>query len=165
MSDSILIAKIHSPFGVRGLARLLNFATPPAPIPEVLYSETGKSFRIEFLFQKDQFSICKIEGITSREEMAELKGIKLYTQAAHQLNTTDEFYYSQLMGCSVLLDNDIIGTVEDIQNFGAGDLLLINTGRSSFYCPFHADFITDVKIESKVLHAHTNILDLKDMEK
>ncbi|MDZ5761955.1 Ribosome maturation factor RimM [Candidatus Cyrtobacter comes] len=162
-----IIAKIHSPFGVKGLAKLINFAIPPESISKLspLYSDSGDPFKIEFLFQKDKFSICKIEGITSREEVENLVGMELSAQTSkfQAITNSDEFYHSQLLGCKVLLNENTLGYVEDIQNFGAGDLLLINDNGNSFYCPFHANFIISISLENKALYAHKNIMDLKDI--
>ncbi len=163
-----LIAKVHSPFGVRGLARVLNFADPCSSISDIkpLQSALGTRFEVEFLFQKGVFSICRIGGIESKEEVCKINGLELFAYRSQlpKLTVENEFYCSSLIGASVILDDGTkVGVVDGVDNFGAGDILLIKDGDSSFYCPFHSNFIKKVNEKDGTLYATDLIIDLKNI--
>ncbi|MDC0195228.1 PRC-barrel domain-containing protein, partial [Alphaproteobacteria bacterium] len=57
------------------------------------------------------------------------------------------------IGCKVLnKKNHFLGLVEDIKNFGAGDLLDIhNDGKKNFYIPMDDDNLVNVDLLTKII--------------
>ena len=55
-----------------------------------------------------------------------------------------------MVGLSVLDDEgQPIGTIQTIQNFGAGDLLEIKPpSGASYYLPFQDEYVTDINLEA-----------------
>jgi 16S rRNA processing protein RimM len=69
--------------------------------------------------------LADVEGIANKEEADALKAIKLYCDR-DQLTppSDDEIYFADMVGMKCVdEDGIIIGTVESVDNFGAGDLL------------------------------------------
>jgi len=67
----------------------------------------------------------------------------------HELEE-NEFYYHELFDCEVYHQDEYIGIVTDIVNYGASDLLVVKKPNDKeVMIPFVNDFILDVDVENK----------------
>lgn len=69
--------------------------------------------------------LASIEGINNKEDADALKATKLYCdRSAMPAPQDDEVYLSDLIGMECIDENDqLVGIVTAVENFGAGDLL------------------------------------------
>ncbi len=138
----ICIAAIAGAFGVKGEVKIKSFTEIPADCfsygpfmnlsGNIILTPT-KSRPVKKFFA----AYCK--EVKSREQAESLKSTKLYVpRSALPTPDEDEFYYSDLIGLAVELDDGTQrGYVKAIQNFGAGDLLEIRTpGEKDWFHPF-----------------------------
>lgn len=156
MSTSfILIAKIERAHGIRGAVLIRSFAQDPLDfLSYPLFDEQHHSVNIEVIGTvKDRF-ICQFEGMTTRTEAEKLKGMNLYTSKDELPDLDDdEFYYADLIGLKAESKEGIaLGTIEAVQNFGAGDLLVLKNEKGEELIPFISDYVLDVsKSNGKVI--------------
>jgi 16S rRNA processing protein RimM len=127
----VCVAKITSPHGVRGAVKLKTFTEDPESIRDYspLYSKDGKEkFEITILSSKEGMLIAKISGVNDRNEAASLRGRELYADKNLFPDLEeDEFYYDDLIGMQVVLENgEEFGSVVNLHNFGGGDLVEIS---------------------------------------
>lgn len=66
----------------------------------------------------------------------------------------DEYFYGDLIGCTVKQDDKIIGKVVSIFDNGAHDILSIQTDKMKISIPYVDAFIDEVDIENKVISVH-----------
>lgn len=140
---NICIGEIKGAHGVKGLVRLYVFADDHAlfkTLKKVSISLKNK--------HKNNMWLAEVEGIHSKEAADALKGAKVYCErSALQTTKENEAYYADLIGmvCTDEAGQDI-GTVIDVQNFGAGDILDIRPekGGDSFYLGYTDDNILSV---------------------
>jgi 16S rRNA processing protein RimM len=131
----VCVAKITSPHGVRGAVKVKSFTQFPDSIAEYspLYSKNGKEkFDIEILSVKEDMLIVKVKGVGSRNEALPLCGRELYaSKDIFPELEEDEFYYDDLIGMKVLLQNgEEFGVVVAVDNYGGGDLVEIKLQHS-----------------------------------
>lgn len=155
MTDRILIAKIATAHGIKGLVKLHVFAENPQLLNGTLFtSESGdKTLSLKLKNATAKHWLAEIDGITDRNEAEKLRGTELYINQADLPETqADEFYIADLIGLACLDNNNKdIGKVIAVENFGAGDLLEIQPkGTDSFYLPFTDDTILDIH-EDKII--------------
>jgi len=130
MSDRIVIGTLGGAFGVQGEVRLKSFCADPASIADYspVYTEDGRSFAQIILTgsQKNGFA-ARLDGVVSKEEADALRNTKLYVDRAQMPSLPDdEYYYSDLIGLDVLdTGGQMLGTVKNVMDHGAGDLLEI----------------------------------------
>ena len=156
MEQSVLMAEIGAPQGIKGEVRMRCFAADPSKLKSYgpLHSEDGRIFKIKKMrAAKGGFKggfIVRFEGIETRDQAESLRHVKLYVhrKALPENTEQDEFYIADLIGLAVLDESgEMLGRVRAVPDFGAGSLLEIAPeSGASWYVTFsrenvpHIDF-------------------------
>ena len=127
----VLVGVFGAPHGVRGQIRLKSFTGDPAAIAG--YGPLGdaagrRSFVLTALrLLKGDMFVATLAGIDQREAAVALNGVELFLpRAALPLAQDEEFYHADLIGLRAeAIDGALLGTVRNVLNFGAGDILEI----------------------------------------
>jgi len=113
-----------------------------------LLSAAGKElFSIKITGELKNSVIARISTITDRNAAELLKDTELFIPAANLPPAQDgEFYHSELIGLAARGKNGItFGTISNILNFGAGDILEITlTSGEQEMLPFSAPWVEDI---------------------
>ena len=66
---------------------------------------------------------------------------------------TNQFYVSDLIDCKVQTKNNkFLGTIINIDNFGAGDLINIKKSNGkTFYIPMNEENVIDINIKKRII--------------
>ena len=97
--------------------------------------------------------IVKLSGVNSREDAKLLnhKAWIIHRSAFPQLKE-DEFYFSDLIGMSgVLDDGDSLGVLRDILEVGSGEVLVFEGPHGEVMVPFVSAFILDLNFEDRLI--------------
>jgi len=153
--DHICVGAITGSFGVRGEARVKSFCAEPTAIADYgpLSNEAGdRQFPITIIRPVKGGFIVRLGGISSKEAADALKGTRLYApRAALPTLPDDEYYYSDLIGLAVSdTGGKQIGTVNAVQDYGAGDILEITpaSGGESLLLSFTREIVPTVDLAS-----------------
>ena len=129
MDRRVLVAAVIGPFGVRGAVKLKTFTADPMTAASYgpLETEDGaRRFEVAILQPpKGEIVMAQLTGIGDRNAAEAIKGVRLFASrlALPQLED-DEFYLADLIGLEAVDPaGQPLGTVTDVQNFGAGDLI------------------------------------------
>jgi len=153
MTDRIIVGAISGAFGVHGEVRLKSFCADPAAIADYtpLTSEDGKTYaQIVLTGQTKGGFTARIDGVVTKEDADALRNTNLY--AARDVMPSlpdDEYYYADLIGLTVLdTGGTTLGTVKNVMDHGAGDLLEITVpGQSeTVLLPFTQDGVPTVDL-------------------
>ncbi len=157
--DLILLGTIGAPHGIRGEVRIKAFTGDPMAIADYgpLSDEKGRRFEIAELRPAKEVVIARLKGVTSREAAETLTGLKLFVprEKLPDPEDEDEFLQADLVGCAVVgPDAAVLGTITAVVNFGAGDLLDVETpeGRSVLL-PFTKAFVPVIDIAARRIEA------------
>ena len=96
--------------------------------------------------------IAMLEDCQDRDSALALKGKKIYSSRKNFPKTkSHEYYVIDLIGCKVKnIENQNLGVVVNIQNFGASDLMEIeNNFQRKFYIPMNDGNIVSVDVQEK----------------
>lgn len=90
------------------------------------------------------------EGYTNINDIEHLKGTHLYQERDHEAIELDEheFYYSDIIGCTVFDGDRPIGRVTEIFETGANDVWVVK-GDKEHLIPYIADVVKEVDIEGR----------------
>lgn len=126
----ICIGKIISAHGIRGQVKIHSYTEIPEEINNyspLLGKDGLKSYKVNIKSCNNEILIANIDGINDRNAAEALKGEKLYTTRKSLPETEEnEFYYEDLAGLKVLSKSgEEYGIVEEINNYGAGDIITI----------------------------------------
>ena len=153
MTDRVIVGVIAGAFGVQGEVRLKSFCADPLAIADYapLYSEDGRRFdQIVLTGQTKNALTARINPVTTKEEADALKGVQLYAdRAVLPAPEDDEYYYTDLIGLPVFdIGGAQIGTVRNVMDHGAGDLLeLVVPGASdTVLLPFTQENVPTVGV-------------------
>ena len=126
----VCLGAFAAPHGVRGLVKVKSFTALPEDIAAYgpLSDESGqRRFEVEVLGRAGGLVLVRVEGIGDRDRAAALRGTRLFVARDRLPPTEDEEYYqADLLGLKVVTeDGEEIGAVRAVQNYGAGDVLLV----------------------------------------
>ncbi len=142
-NDRICVGVIAGAFGVGGEVRLKSFCADPAAIADYapLYTdENPDGFSVTIKRPVKNGFAVRLSGVKTKEQADALRGVQLYTDRAKLPGLPDdEYYHTDLIGLMALdTGGQTLGTVKDVQNHGAGDLLEIQMtgGSATVLLPF-----------------------------
>jgi 16S rRNA processing protein RimM len=99
-------------------------------------------------------ALLSFEGYPSINDVEQFIKSKVYVHNSQlQELEEDEFYYFELMGCTVMTkDEKEIGVIKDIVNYGASDIIVVeNLEQKEVMIPFVEDFIEEVDLETRTV--------------
>ena len=105
---------------------------------------------------KGKVFLLYLEGVTDRTMAENLKGAEIFItreeaeQTRHELLEEDEFYYYDLIGCTVYHEDSSFGTVKDIMEAGAGEIIVVvDESGKKHMVPFIASMVDTSRISEK----------------
>lgn len=149
MTDRILIGEISTAHGIKGFVKLRTYVDNLDLFSATLFIDEHSEKTIKLTLKnamKDHW-LAEVDKVTDRNAAELLRGTKLYIdRAALPEPDEGEYYYADLIGLPCLDANKVtLGVIDDIQNFGAGDLLHVRQpDGKTFYLPFTSEIVLDV---------------------
>jgi 16S rRNA processing protein RimM len=136
----VLLGHIAGAHGIRGEVLVKSYTAAPQDIAAygALTDATGaKSYKLKVVRVTPKGVIARVHGVADRNGAEALKSTALYVdRAALGEPANGEYFYSDLIGlATVTPEGQRFGTIEAVENFGAGDLLEIAfeaTGTTEF---------------------------------
>jgi 16S rRNA processing protein RimM len=156
----ICIGVITSAHGVKGNVKVHTFTARPSNVKDFIeiFDINGILYKLSVvsLPSKAGYLIAKIEGINSRNDAELLCHKKLYVKRSTlpAIQEEDEFYHADLYGMIVRSqDGEVIGTVQNILNYGANDILEVSDTNSEkvMLYPFNKQFVQQINIKERYL--------------
>ena len=135
LDNFIQVGKIGRPKGTKGLLRLHCFLNDNRDINQFqkFYLEDETIIKVKLVSFDSKSPLVTINDIGDRNQIEWYVNQYIYLHK-EKLSPTDEneFYFHDLEGLDVVdQQNEIVGKVESVVNFGAGDLLEIYFLKSS----------------------------------
>jgi len=132
MSDprDVLLAAVIGAQGLKGEVKVKTFTEHPEAIARygALHTEDGRHFTVTAArATKPNEAILALAEVKDRSTAESLKGTELYiARSALPAAAEGEFYHADLIGLRAEDEaGRVIGTVQAIHNFGAGDVIEI----------------------------------------
>ena len=133
----VLVGRVAGAFGVKGEVRIRAYTDSPLALlnyrelrrangAPALTLVSGRSWK--------ESLIARVKDVATKTEADALKGLDLYASRAAlpPVEADDEFYLADLIGLRAEApDGAPLGLVKAVQNYGAGDLLEIDSGKGS----------------------------------
>lgn len=159
-SDKLLLmGAILGAHGIKGEVKVKSFAAKPSDIGgygALSDAKEKRRFDLSIVGTSDAtrgILIARIAGVADRNAAEALKGTELYVARDRlpKLTDTDEFYFADLVGLQAVDESGkVFGRVVSVDNYGAGDLLLIAADGAdvddSFVVPFTKAFVPVVDV-------------------
>ncbi len=151
--NRICLGAIAGAHGVKGAVRVRTFTEQPRDIGTYgpLTDEAGeREYRLTVERPAKGGVIARIMGVDDRPAAESLKGTGLYVArgALPETSGEDEYYHADLIDLEVRQGGEVLGRVEAIQNYGAGDLIEISRAgkKQTILVPFTREIVRVVDI-------------------
>lgn len=139
MTDKVLIGKITGVHGLKGQVKIMSFSQNPQDIGNYpkLFDKNNKELAIKITSKaqgkNNDVFIANIANIKDRNAAEDLRNTEIFINKADLPESEDDgFYYVDLIGLDVLSqENEKIGQVQDVMNYGAGDIIEIDFNEKS----------------------------------
>lgn len=151
--DKICLGAIVGTHGIKGEVKVKSFSEDEKNLTGygLLSNESGdRSFDLKIVGHAKDLLRVKIKGVEDRNTAETLVGTGLYVKRELlPALADDEFYHTDLIGLTAQNKaGDIIGEVNALYNFGAGDLIEIKLSDGSLeMLPFNETFVPTVNIK------------------
>ncbi len=157
MDKLLSVGKILNFHGIKGEVKVGYTAGKEHQLEQFAHfiAEIGcksQNLTLEKVRFSKKFAVMKFKEINSIDEAVEVKGAFLKVKQEELELESDEFFIDDLIGVNVYDDQDnLVGTVSNIVNFGGNDLLVVkNTDEENAresMVPFVSELVPLVNIE------------------
>ena len=153
------IGTFGKPVGLKGKIKIImhnlefNEFKSKSLIP-YLIDEANVFWNFQYLKINNNKLTGKLEKCNSINCAEKLNGKKIFIDINHlPKNKKNQFYIFDLINCEVKTSKNILlGSIIDIDNFGAGDLIRIKKDNNkSFYIPMNEDNVVKVDLKKKLV--------------
>jgi 16S rRNA processing protein RimM len=153
------IGTFGKPVGLKGKIKIImhnlefNEFKSKSLIP-YLIDEANVFWNFQYLKINNNKLTGKLKKCNSINCADKLKGKKIFIDINHlPKNKKNQFYIFDLINCEVKTSKNILlGSIIDIDNFGAGDLIRIKKDNNkSFYIPMNEDNVVKVDLKKKLV--------------
>lgn len=149
----ICIGAIVGVHGIKGEVKVKSFTEPDTNVDKygAVENKSGnQKFELKVVGHSKELLRVKIKGVNDRTTAETLIGSGFYINrdVLPELDDEDEFYEADLIGLEVRQNNQVIGTVAGLYNFGAGEIIEIklkSTGKLEML-PFTKAYVPDIKM-------------------
>jgi 16S rRNA processing protein RimM len=162
-NDSSLIAQIGRTIGLWGDLKFYIHTDFPE---QFKVGSTFKSNRGELTIADINYTrgTIRFRGYESIDSAKKLTNAKLFSneeQTKENCHLDDgQYFWFDMIGCSVKQDDEILGRVDDIQRMGDTDYLSVNTDKhlvetglsKNFLLPYIERYIIKVDIDQKIVY-------------
>ena len=142
--------------GIKGEVKVKSFTAKPAAIAEygpLTDTKHKRSFELSIVGAAKGVLIGRIAGITDRNAAEALKGVELFVDRERLPAPDDpeEYYLADLIGLAAFDGKGAkLGEIVSVDNYGAGDLLLVvPENGEGFVVPFAKAFVPVVDVKDR----------------
>lgn len=164
MQRNILIATILTAHGVRGWVKLHWHGEDPLRAIEykTLADKNGKIYEVAEQRMQGKALAVKFKSIDDRTMAEQLRGTELFIDRDRlPVAAENEFYHIDLIGLTArTTDGKQLGTIRAVQNFGASDLLEVESARGDIqYFAFTDDVVKEINQDENIVIINPPIYD------
>lgn len=151
------VGKIVNTHGIKGEVKIksnsdfIDKRFQPGEIVEIARKDKAPlEFKIASYRMHKGLHMLTFEGINNINDIEYLKGETLLQERDHEEIELGEheFYYSDIIGCTVFNEDTPIGRVIEIFETGANDVWVVK-GDKEYLIPYIADVVKEIDVEGR----------------
>lgn len=127
----IKLGVIGAPVGLKGYFRCFLYSYPPnwKQAKTLVNHEEYTINLVKYPYNKNlSLCLCSTDTITTRSGLSALNGLDLFIDRGALPETDNEIYFADIMNLPIHYMGTIIGTLEEVHDFGSGPILESNKG-------------------------------------
>lgn len=168
--DFICIGKTSGCSGIKGLLKITPFTDFPERFLELkrvyLFNEKKSLFVLNqndsFEFKVEKCDVIpsqitmKLEGIGSKEKAVEFVNLEILIPEHERVRLPKgKYFHYEIIGFEVFNENELLGILQKIENFGSDDLMNIRTNEGKeILIPYRKEFVKNIDAVRKRIDVH-----------
>lgn len=152
----INVGKIVNTHGVKGEVKILtasDFASErfkPGKVLMIPFKEEKVTLTIKSYRTHKNFHMVSFEGLNNINDVEKYKGLDVFQDIENEDIVLDEheYFYSDIIGCTVYDGAHEIGSVKEIFETGANDVWVVQ-GEKEYLIPYIEDVVKSIDIDHK----------------
>lgn len=152
----LALGRVGAPHGLDGRAKFVSFSGDSSHIGKLgdvtlRKGDDTRRVRVTGASPAGDGALIKFEGYDSPEAVRSLAGYELWAPRSKASRLEPgQFYYADLVGCSLVSGDEVVASVEGVCEGGGGDLLEVRRpGHEPEYVPFRKEFIGKVDVAAR----------------
>lgn len=150
------VGKIVNTHGVKGEVKILtasDFAAErfkPGKVLMIPFKDERVTLTIKSYRTHKNFHMIAFEGLNNINDVEKYKGLDVYQEIENEdiILEENEYFYSDIIGCTVFDGEREIGIVNDIFETGANDVWVVQ-GDKEYLIPYIEDVVKSIDIDNK----------------
>jgi len=157
----LVLGRVIAPFGVQGWIKLSPLGDDPAAWREMPALWLGRDpdgtewrrYEIEALKAHGKGLVAKLRGIADRTAAEAIDGSYIAAPREDLPPPQDgEYYWADLIGLDVVNAQGVkLGTVAELLETGANDVLVVREGKVERLLPFIAQVVSEVDVPNRII--------------
>jgi len=150
-ATQIAIGKIVAVHGIQGAVKIKPYRDGVEDILKTtpLTTQTGDAIALKVVAKSKTNLVAKIKDVGDRNLAMTFIGTELFIprDAFPVLEEEDSYYITDLIGMDVYVEDACVGRIQDVENYGAGDLLTVQEKQNplkTLQIPFQKEYILEV---------------------
>jgi len=157
MNDKVVVGQIISAHGIQGQFKIKSFTTDPDDLftfNKLFIDEKYDEIFLKKIRSLNEYFIVSCSEIDSRNKVDDILNKNILINRSQLPDIGDEFYFNDLIGLSVISNEEIIGQVISVNNFGSSDLLEVKilSNDKKYFIPFNDKTIKQVDQKKKIIY-------------
>jgi len=157
MNDKVVVGQVISAHGIQGQFKIKSFTTDPDDLftfNKLFIDEKYDGIFLKKIRSINEYFIVSCSEIDSRNKVDDILNKNILINRSQLPDIGDEFYFNDLIGLSVISNEEIIGPVISVNNFGSSDLLEVKTlsNDKKYFIPFNDKTIEQVDQKKKIIY-------------
>lgn len=164
-NNFIAIGKIAKTIGIKGNLKIIPLTDFPDRFYEIqnlyIFNEISKKFVTNIFFGGLEFKIteCKVfdkyvniklDKFDSIESSRDLVNMIMMIEEKNRVELEEGgFYFYDIIDSEVFNNNQLIGKLISVLNYGSGDLFNIKYGDKEVLIPHNKEFVKKIDVENK----------------
>lgn len=149
----MIIGKVAKAQGIKGELKL-NLDIEFEKIENLEeFNIGGKNYKIEKIEKRTNGIFVKLFGVNDRNYAESLRMLDIEVERKNLKElSANEFYFEDLIDAKVYDENgNEIGRIEDIEQYGAADIIVVNQNGRLYSVPFLDDIFIKFDSNSKIM--------------
>ena len=157
MNDKVVVGQVISAHGLQGQFKIKSFTTDPDDLftyDQLFIDKTYDGIFLKKIRSLNEYFIVSCAEIDTRNKVDDILNKSILINRSQLPDIGDEYYFNDLIGLSVISDEEIIGPVVSVNNFGSSDLIEVITlsNDKKYFIPFSDDTIEKVDQKKKIIY-------------
>lgn len=162
MENKVIVGKIVSTIGLKGEVRVVTTSENAERLQNanvVFISGISDEFVCERVRTAGKSYAIKFANLNKIEDVEGFRGRNLLLIANTDYKLAeDEYFVDDLIDCKIQIGNDL-AVITDVENFGAGDILVFELNGTEMRIPFLTNFFDKIDVQNKLLVASEHFLE------